>query len=69
MAHRREKIYEGKSEKGFADAAEKAFEGYKREVLKGKSAPNRIRFRIADMYIVASNPIHDYIVELEQIQP
>ena len=69
MAHRREKIYEGRSDKGFADAADNAFGRYKREILKGRAAPDPIRFRVADMYVIASNPIHDYIVELEQIHP
>jgi hypothetical protein len=69
MSGHREKKYEGKSTQSFADAAQKAFDGYKREVLRGKKAPHPIKFRVAAMYVTASNPLHDFIVELEQIQP
>jgi hypothetical protein len=69
MEHQREKKYEGRSQKSFADAAQKAFDRYKEEVLKGRQAPDRITFRVSEMYVTASNPIHDFIIELEQVQP
>lgn len=69
MSGRREKRYEGKSTKSFADAAQKAFDRYRSEVLRDTKAPHPITFRVADMYVTASNPIHDFIVELEQVQP
>ena len=69
MSEHREKKYEGKSTKSFADAAQKAFDRYKDEVLRDTKAPHPIKFRVADMYVTASNPIHDFIIELEQIQP
>ena len=69
MSKHREAIYEGKSNKSFADAAAKAFDRYKTEVVSDTKASHPIKFRVVDMYITASNPIHDYIVELEQIQP
>jgi hypothetical protein len=69
MADLDERMYKGKSTKSFADAAQKAFDHYKEEVLSGEGSDRPIRFRVAEMYVIASNPIHDYIVELEQVEP
>ena len=69
MSLRPEKRYEGKSDKSFADAAQKAFDAYKKEILGDSPAERPIRFRVADMYVTASNPIHDFIIELEQVEP
>jgi hypothetical protein len=69
MTDLRERKYKGESSKSFADAAQKAFDNYKEEVLSGGGSDRPIRFRVSEMYVIASNPIHDYIVELEQVEP
>lgn len=60
--------YEGHSDQSFAEAARNAWKDYKGEHYRRSQAPE-ITFRVTNMYVKASNPIHDYIVELEQIEP
>jgi hypothetical protein len=61
--------YEGVSQAndddaGFRSATHRAVEDYKAKA--GAPKPGEpVRLRVADMYVLVHNPIHEYIVELE----
>jgi hypothetical protein len=64
--------YEGTSTDGFKAAVDDAWEKAKAEDGKSKKAKGTggpARLRVAEMYVTASNPIHDYIVVLEPEGP